>query len=106
MPLVVIHGDDAVELAALARTNSVSLGSGPVDVDAGGSGAVDRRRDDVALLVAEQAAVAGVGIEGRDARRGASGQSLRSRACEQVDLFEHRRRRDMAQRRRAGPCGE
>ena len=34
VPLVVVHRDDGVELAARARAKSVSAAIGPVDVDA------------------------------------------------------------------------
>ena len=49
------------------RWNMVSAPNGPDDVDAGASGLGDRRRDDLDLLAAEQAVLAGMRVEPADA---------------------------------------
>ena len=58
--------------ALRARMNTVSGANGPLRVDALGARRRDRRRDDAHLLVAEQAALAGMRVEAgdRDARAG------------------------------------
>ena len=66
-PLVVVHGEHRSRRPSSgAGTNSVSAGSGPAGVDAGGLRFGDRRRDHVGVLVAEVAALAAVRIQAGD----------------------------------------
>ena len=81
--------------AAPARTACRSA-SGPLDVDALARACSTAGRDDGRFLVAEQAAVAGVRVQRRHARRGRRRSSLPSTSCEQVDLLQHRRGREVA----------
>ena len=46
---------------------------GAVDGDSGGEGGGDGGADDAVFFVAEEAAFAGVGVEGADANAGAGG---------------------------------
>ena len=71
MALIVIHGDaDVVEAGDGLGEEGVG-GLGAFDFDAGGSGGFDGGDDVLALFGAEEATVAGVGIEAGDADAGA-----------------------------------
>ena len=66
MALVVIHGDHGVELLGAQFHEDSVAGHWPVDVVPLLAETLDGRFDDIDVLAAEQAAFAGMGIEGRD----------------------------------------
>ena len=85
--VVVRHRDDDVELARMpgalrARMKTVSGANGPLASMPSARAAATAGRDDAQLLVAEQAALAGVRVEpgDRDARRAAGPSAPRPRA--------------------------
>ncbi len=90
--LIVIHGHDAVELAAMGPHEQRVGRPGTADVDAGFAGRRHGGSDERLFLVAEQAAVAGVRIEGRDADARRPAEQTRQQVVEQVDLLADGRR--------------
>ena len=73
VPLVVIHGDDDIKLAAAGAREQRVGGQRAGDAQALGARCLDGGHDRVLLLVAEEALLAGVRVEAghRDARRAA-----------------------------------
>src|SRR5262249_50187416 len=65
--LVVVHGNDAVKLAAVGPDEQRVGGPRPCDTDPFVAGGFHRRGDQALLLVAEEPAVTGVRVERRDA---------------------------------------
>ena len=70
--LVVIHADDAIKIAIEGALEDDIGGHGSADVDVGRLSRRNGGRDDVDFFAAEEAAFAGVRVEGGagDARRG------------------------------------
>ena len=64
--LVVVEGQDAVELVEFAAAEEAVAGEGTIGEDAVGLGLVDDGTDDLEVEVADDAVVAGMGVEGED----------------------------------------
>src|SRR5207245_2421431 len=82
-PLAVIHRHDAVERAVTRPHKQRVARPRPRRVDSGGTRRLDSGRDDPRFLVAEEAAIAGVRVEGTHAQTWPPADHAREQAVEQ-----------------------
>ena len=89
MPLIVIHGDDAIEGAGVSAGKERVSWPGTGCVDSLSSRGIDSWTNDPLFLIPKEAAIAGMGVEGGDTQARPAAEDAAHQGVEQADFLKH-----------------